>query len=300
MLNAELSTDGRVLLSDDIKFAEISTDRNTILSVRDSIDKKLEDIRQGLEIFGYRQYDIVLSGSLVCGHYDKPKPRDHSLNPSCPINFSEVIEADVRIIMPECVDILNPRITKELVLSANGKDTFTGRIQRFNQEIDMVRTYDYEHIHNGTGLEFEVCYNRHPYYEISRVWRNVFTPDEIEWQKRVREVARHTLHSDYETDYSELKACQTRECRYRICANYFLQKQKLSTDDFVPIEYCVPEWLKPAVDNWDKRNDLVGTKRPDRNIPEIIEHGMIDSGLLSLTEPPVEPDWLKLANSMKR
>lgn len=285
-----------------LNLSEASLNNLPPLPIVQEIHDKINQIESGLIGSGFYQFRIMLAGSLVCGHYTKPKPASHSLNPNCP--YDEVIECDMRIILPKEVNIMTGKNIDAFEEIVGAKRDFTKAkyIQRFGDEIPMVVLYDYKEITKGLGLEFEICVNSEPYFEIATVWGEVFTDQEVKRQTEIREVARSVLKLDYHEEFQVLKQVQTAECRYRVCANNWLSSNypEIACDkrfDYKPLSVRINEHFRSKIKNW-----IEDYQRPysipydSKLIDKFATVGM--EGLL-LGQPEV-PKWLQFVERIKR
>jgi hypothetical protein len=276
--------------------------------LKSEIDQKINHISTNLRRAGFEDFDMMLSGSLVCGHYDGPKPVSHSLNGFCPSEFQKVIEADLRIVVPEYIQVLDP-FNVRFFEQVSGADPHFTQLKenfvRFNQQINMLVMYDYTALGDGVGFEYEICVNNQPYYEISSVWHDVFSPDEIEFQKELRKIGRDVLEVDYDTEFQVLKKFQTRECRFRICANLWLQRAfgdaVLAIEDFIPIDATtVPQFVHDLSEEWSTRFSGDGFAHSITLVPDGVRAKMEDRGLgVVLKNAPSRPAWIEIAEAVR-
>lgn len=284
-----------------LNISEISYSNLPRLPIVEEISAKVKQIEKALEENGFDRFRLVLAGSLVCGHYTQPKPSTHSLNPNCP--YGQVIECDMRIILPEGTPILDPSHIERLEKACGARKHFTHAktISRFGDEIPMVVMYDYTDITDDVGLEFEICANVEPYFEIASVWNEVFTREEVERQTQIRDIARSVLELDYHSEFQVLKAVQTAECRYRVCANYWMlvnypEMIGRPETDYKPLSVRIQPYLMPKIHTWFEDAD-----RPyNKPYPEGIVEKFSSIGMEHLLlRQPETPTWFKFVESIK-
>ena len=220
------------------------------------------------------------------------------------------MECDMRIVLPLHIDIYAPEVIKKFegACDAEKKWTVMGDVERFGRKIPSVRMYSYEEILPDLALEYEVCINNRPYYEIAKVWKQVFTPDEIAHQTEIRGAARNVMHVDYQTDYLAIKKQQCTECRYRLIANYWIQDHypKLLARGqehlgFIPIKESRPEFINDLVEQWGRgKNRWAEMMQHPAPLSDRLQSRYRAHGLQYLMDAPEPPLWLTLAESLRR
>ena len=273
--------------------SQLDTNNNVVIDRRTSIEgtlptlmvekinSRIKELDRDLRLVGFADFEIMLNGAMACGHYFAPKASSHSLNPECP--YDKVIECDLRVVFPEQVNLLDPtNIQKFRLISGSLHNYhFDGKIMRFGEEIGMVRCYDYFKLTDEVGLEFEICFNNRPYYEIAKVWKEVFTPEEVDFQRQVRQIARDFLQVEY-PEFTELKSMQTKECRFRILAHYFLEQKinegSMVLDGFKPLSVECPPTILRKVNDWYYTFYGDGYEKQPA-LPKSLENKMNDAAL---------------------
>jgi hypothetical protein len=227
---------------------------------------------------------VILSGSMMTGHFTGPKPKCHSMNPAAP--HDRVIESDLRIIFPEHVDPHNGQAL-ELVIAALktfgpvAEESLQLKIRRWEREIQMTLFFQYETIEDTEPVvfEWEICLNQEPYFEIADFWQAIFSAEEISKQVRLREVLR-AVRAPLASEFNPTKMLHCQECRWRILASYaldllaresmvkiphsILEQLPLRGDAPPAIKWLVPLWLAGET-------QLVVTNRPTRTLAEAAE-----------------------------
>jgi hypothetical protein len=177
--------------------------------------------------FSIGSVDVILNGSMATGHFTGLKPREHSLNPYCPTQYTSVLEADLRILLevgknphdPTICEIIREAIQKNGPIQSENLKT----IDRWGRPIKMSYFYQYETLANGSdGLEWEICVNNHPYFEIAHVWQQVFTPDELAAQVKQREALRSMVVSR-KLEFEPAKQLHCADCLWRAVAIFAIQ-----------------------------------------------------------------------------
>jgi hypothetical protein len=254
--------------------------------VREEISFAKKKLSASMEEAGFNNFSLLETGSLVCGHYNGPKPKHYSLNDNCP--FQSVIECDLRVVLPYNVDILSKtfRASMEDFTGIRPEFTVQKEITRFGSTIPMMMGYFYKPITEDLGLEFEVCFNKSPYFEIAEAWHKVFSPEEIEHQRLVRASAAR-INLDYKTEFFEIKAIQAAECRYRICAAVVHNHDLINLYNYpTPIVNFLTTKVQ---DNFLEIDRPFLTSKIDDKIKEKFKR----SGLWDVVEAcPRLPDWL--------
>lgn len=247
------------------------------------------------DIFGEETIRIEICGGLRTGLFDGPKPSGHSLNPYIPSSFSEIVEIDLRLVVPSTFEIFDPLFLSQL----EGKIGFalvgSRMINRWNRLIPAAYLYRYDFLDNSNiGIEWEICLNQEPYFETSSVWDLVFSEEEIEAQRLARRHLR-AESVDYKTEFEPLKELQAAEARWRICSSYAADAFRrmnpgMSSEIFsLPLVGTPHVVIAPFVDMWLKgHRGLVPPERPEKILPPRVE-----KLLSSLPFAPSEPCWVK-------
>ena len=261
--------------------------------IKEEINYAKKILSSSLQEAGFKQYEIVETGSLICGHYNGPKPKHYSLNDKCP--FESVIECDLRVILPNSVDVLSRSFKNAIEDTTLIKPEFTVQkeLQRFGALIPMMMGYYYTPITEDLGLEFEICFNQSPYFEIANVWNKVFSSEEIEHQRLVRQLAAN-LNLDYKTDFYEIKSIQASECRYRLCGLVSYYPEYINLYQYSP---DLVNYLSSKVEG-----NFLAIERPTlgKNLNREIKNKFKDAGMLDfILDSPSIPRWLSEIEALK-
>jgi len=301
---------------------------DVISFTRNKVDQQIQEWTVGLEKGGLRDFEICKNGAIATGLFRGAKQRNHSLNSTCPEEYSHVIEGDLRIILPENED-LEDKGLRELVAHVTGSQfEKVGTTRRWNQQIKMAFFYGYENLGKGLGFETEICLNTRPYLEIADSWPIVFSPEEVRWQADLRQLLR-AADVNY-AEFTTLKESQVAECRYRIISAYALReysRQDLSDEvknqiilppNHEKISGETPQLVKPLVGRWllgesglsgynaEELNKWikgqlgdVGLDRPFQiaSVHSITKIAEINPSLLT---PPPEPKWVTYASNLQK
>ncbi len=127
----------------------------------------------------WKDCEVHLVGALQTGLYHGPKRRELSLNPDCP--FSEVVEVDLRVVLPETRHPHDDAIVDTIIGVFRPVTSPFRRVARHWDRTDVptVHLYKYSPLFEQVGLEVELSINRKPYVEIALFWHQLFSVDEI-------------------------------------------------------------------------------------------------------------------------
>lgn len=201
---------------------------NAPLMSQEEVQKAFEIIDEAVEVWkdalgGAESVDLPelsacqweLGGSLATGTFSGPKPRRFSYN-QVPVEFDWIIEADVRLLLPEGVHPHDDRLLDLLkdILGANGVSPKL-HVPRWGVSVPTIGIYAYLPHIAGIGIEFEVSiYDQATYFEIASVWRDLFSREEILWQTLVREYLRGL--DDGAELLNKEKSRQLKDARWRL------------------------------------------------------------------------------------
>jgi hypothetical protein len=213
----------------------------------------------------------------------------------------------MRIIFPASVDPRDPDVIRVVAEVTGTEHKESKVIRRWNTDTPISYLYGYEDITDDLGFEWEVCLNRRPYLEIADKWKQVFLPEEIEYQANVRAFLRE-LRVDYATEFSTLKDIQIAECRYRIIAAVAMARYCQTAPDADKIlasgtplfDQEVMEFAQPLASLWlNGHSGLVGLDRPSP-IASDESVAKLEQGAPHLLRPPTPPKWLTFAAAIQR
>lgn len=246
-----------------------------------------------------------LGGSLATGTFLCPKPRKFSHNErKIPPQFDWIVEADVRLLLPECLHPHDDTLLgflSELLRAQGISNKLT--IPRWDVSVPTIGIYTYLPYGERIGIELEVSlYERAPYFEIASVWRDLFTDDEILWQTFIREYFRGLPNG--EELLTEEKDRQVREARWRFISLLALgrvmeekkQVQAGIRELILKMEALpLPGSISQLVERWigGDTASVSGLQRPDWKTPSI----SIDHHTAEMWDLPEEPSWIRIARS---
>ncbi len=232
----------------------------------------------------------IPSGSLVSGHYEGPKSRDFSLNPKCP--YQNVHEIDVRILLPASLT-LDISVSEQLVVECGAQFRSTIMVvPRLGRKLLVQYLYRYESHSQWGPIEWEFTINNDPFFDISAAYSIVFTPEEIEWQRRVRTRIR-TLNGSLHGDYNPTKQLQARECIWRCISLIAMKEKKFLDAHDAQLLFSLPHIgvLEPLASEW--RSGAWGVLALER--PECWVTIQMQSEIARDLIIPPEPDWVTQA-----
>lgn len=247
--------------------------------------------------------DISLVGALGTGLYSGPKPKRLSHNPGCP--FESVIEADLRLILPEdrhphdeavvaaINDVFKPEFSPVLAITYHWSRT----------DIPTSRFYRYDALGDDLGFEWELAVSQQPYVDIAPYWKSLFSDEEMNWQRGVR-AAMYQLPIDLHEEYVPVKNLQNREARWRLVAAQALLENTAPQRPEFPRISPLGAPVGPLVRKWLAGESGYRTmERPSFELPEALRERTrrvagLDADLLST--PPTQPAWVTFADQWQQ
>lgn len=157
--------------------------------VRDLRDQRIAHWTSQLEKAGLSGVEILPRGAVNNGHYAGPKPRDTSWSDTVPADYKSFVEIDLRVVLPEGSNPRDERIIAALkrVMGTVGKLDWSGE-NEWGLVLPNSYLYRFEPLvpAQGIGLEWEIGVYAQPVCPIDQYWDQVFSPEEVAWQKAVR------------------------------------------------------------------------------------------------------------------
>ncbi len=245
--------------------------RDEILS---AMAPKLRSWGDALENQGWRDITWSVGGAMKCDHFMGPKK---TRNPAR--EGESFIEIDYRLLVPDHINPINEE-SKHIISAATGlhweKDY---SVDKDSNPIDgrwgfpdpHSIFYGYVPIKslNNLEVEIELCVLRaSESFEVADYWHQIFTPEEISWQKLSRAILRA---GEFHNEVRELKKYQCNDARQRILIGYasgIFEKDAPPAFSRVPLQWH--EWPEPD--------------------PQVIASLSLPEKFRSLPEPP---QWVK-------
>jgi hypothetical protein len=245
---------------------------------------------------------VHLIGALRTGLYHGPKERAYSLNIQCPVMFSLLNEIDIRIILHEDQHPHDDEIIQVVESITGTRLTRKCFVTRWHRRVPIAFLYSYEDLGNGLGMEWEVCINKSPYLETSLFWEDIFTHEEIAYQREIRKLLRSTS-SNTPSDFTLLKEMQAAEARWRIVASFAMaQWLKLqgteSTYTSPPLNGLPPHIAAPLVGMWLLgQTGISPPDQPSLDLQKRLEEVTLSK--LNSYEFPKKPLWVTQAEEIQ-
>ncbi|MBX7145507.1 MAG: hypothetical protein K1X79_13740 [Oligoflexia bacterium] len=198
---------GRRALPDSSSIVEVvqnlgvSATVDSLAWVRDLRDLRIAKWTEELAKAGLKGVEILPRGAVNNGHYAGPKPRDTSWSDTIPSGYNSFVEIDLRVVLPEGQDPRDPRTIAILksVMGTVGELDWSGE-NEWGLTLPNSYLYRFEPLvpAQGIGLEWEVGVYAQPVCPIDQYWEQVFGPEEIAWQRAVRQqlLAEHVGYKD--------------------------------------------------------------------------------------------------------
>lgn len=254
------------------------------------------------------KHELFLNGALKTGLYTGPKSKKLSLNQNCPYDY--VIEADLRLVLPEDKDPHDPRVLSYIseVFEPQSPPVITHTYHWNRTDIPTSRFYNYQCIDANLGFEWELAVCRQPYVDIALFWQDLFSPEEIEWQKGLRATV-YRLPNSLDEEYTSFKNKQNTEARWRLVALKSLEdlahRGKLIDDLSLPKTIPIGEPVITMVQKWLAGETGYRTmERPleflTPRIKEELRKYFPDINVQSLGSPPPEPFWVTYASDIQQ
>lgn len=241
-------------------------------------------------------FTIELDGSLasgLCGGAISPR---YSYAQDLPSDCGLLQEIDLNLILPADK---NPH---DRELASRISDTLGFRCGQFvehqywGRRTPVAALFKEESLGEGVCRQWQLNIVNQPFLTLAPYFRTVFSPDEADWMKFVREYCRDALQVSSE-EYFELKGLQCLECRWRVVASYALSREDPSAD--VPVKGTAPELIQPIIDAWrGGRYGGEGLDRPAVTLPATVIRAIRLSRPALLTAPH-PPAWAEKASKIQ-
>lgn len=276
-----------------------------IKSIDELVDTQIAQLNDKFQktTIDFGDYELFITGALKTGLYTGPKPSCLSHNPNCP--YENVIEADLRLVLDEAIDPHDHQIVDLIssVFEPEFPPVITQTYHWDRTDIPTSRFYKYQPIEKKLGFEWELAVCRKPYVDVALFWKDLFTPDEIEWHRNLRSLI-YNLPIELHESYVPFKNLQNTEARWRLVAGYALSYlSKMGAMDIncvsptndppqPPVDFLMHKWLEGA-------SGYRTMERPESFMPDsirnLIEKVYPNIDLQKLIIPPDEPSWVSTA-----
>lgn len=253
-----------------IRTAAVSDLTGTALSGIESLDRRLAGLGPVVE-------DMRLDGSILSGMAVPP-----------------VRDADVMLFIAADREIA-PELGAAAAELAGGR--FEGLLfpRRFGRGTVMAHVSAPAPEGRGLFELWDLWLVHAPFVTMSPYWQALFSPAEINWQRRARELVRDNLSSE---EYGQIKTLQLAEARWRFCACHGLPLVKDLPPELLadlPLHGPPPAGTKDFVRRWAEgdRSDS-WLSRPLAGLPYETRLA-IEALDPAAAEPPAPPVWTDAA-----
>ena len=267
--------------------------------------RKIETLKPNIAALLSDDFEIYLIGSLQTGLYYGPKSSSFSSSPNCP--YAKVVEADIRLVIPENIHPHDETLLTKMADICGAESTVKRHTVHWDRtDVEGSSLYWYDALESDTAFEWEFCINRRPYVEIAPYWEQLFTPDEVEWQRNLRQLVT-TIELPSEI-YTPFKWKQTTEARWRLVASHALTQidrtEKSGISDGIPVKSVPLPPVDRLVTLWlEGASGYRTMERPENFIPDEVltrlKTKYDDAIIAPFLSPPAEPEWVSKATRIQ-
>lgn len=241
----------------------------------------LERLRSQIEQSKLRVLDLRIDGSVRSGLVADPSDSDLDIIISLPAEIP---------ISPETANLVAETVGGEFVKLLAPC--------RFGKTVLLAHLTAQSQLEGLPFRNLDLWLVHQPFVTMSPFWQDLFSPDELGWQRLVRNFVRRHLSAD---DYGVIKALQLAEARWRFCACFAIPQIALSPAragsiiDALPLKGVPPEGTADFIKRWAQRDRSDSwLNRPLQTLPYNIRLAL-EELREGLGDPPQAPPWTDFA-----